>query len=266
MESVGKLKAECPAKSLFTAPPANTVKSRSRTANCPDLCENVECFTENKESKTCEWCKGEGQKLDAMGVCVCDGSRNYYKDGQVCKHCSDSDKVVDGNSCVCIESSCINSKKEWDSSSCECGACEQEHVNECMGKGTFNMETCECTVVVIYPESTQINIYNGCFLGRSNILLLPSGYTDANRLLNAFTSEDHNWKFEECFGSNLGDYNTAVSSIQNTSDNVQEVIQKLYDCAKSAVNDNKQAFIDELTNEKRQCDSTNLNINVEIKL
>ncbi len=266
--SIWEARAECPVKSSSTAPPTNTVKSRSRTANCPDLCENVECFTENKESKTCEWCKGEGQKFDAMGVCVCDGSRNYYKDGQECKHCGDSDKKVnvEGNACVCKASSCINSKKEWNSTTCECGACKQEHVNECMGKGRLNTTNCEC-VVEPEPETTEINIYNGCFLGRSNILLLPSGYTDANRLLNAFTSDDHNWKFEECFNSNLGDYNKAVSAIQNTSDNVQEVIQKLYDCANDTVDENKQAFKDELIyNENRECDSTNLNINVEIKL
>ena len=259
--------AECPAKSSFTVPPNNTVKSRIRTATCKNIRDGIECFTNNTETETCDWCKGEGQKLDAMGVCVCDGSRNYYKDGQACVHCGDKVVNVAGNACVCKASSCKeNSKKEWNSTTCECGACKQEHVNECMGKGRLNTTNCEC-VVEPEPETTEINIYNGCFLGRSDILLLPSGYTDANRLLNAFKSDDHNWKFEECFNSNLGDYNKAVSAIQNTSDNVQEVIQKLYDCANDTVDENKQAFKDELIyNEYRECDSTNLNINVEIKL
>ena len=204
-------------------------------------------------------------------VCVfCDGSRNYYKgkgddEKDKCIYCFVKKVNVEGNACVCEESSCINSKKEWDSTNCKCGACK--HVNECMGKGTFNMETCECVVESEpepEPETAEINVYRGCFTQSNSALYMP--------LDEGLLGKTQKWRVG-CFDSEQ-DYVTAANSLHNASGNAEEIVQKLYDCAtkydKISIKRNKDSFIDELFNEARECNRGNLNpndvINAEIKL
>ena len=117
-----------------------------------------------------------------------------------------------------------------------------------------------------------IKIYNGCF-STAGILQLFSGYTRARTLLSQFP-KDQEWKFEECFESNIDAYNKEVGAIVSDppSDSVQDVIQKLYDCAKNivgkkSVDDAKGEFIEQLTdNDTRDCKRSKKppNINVEI--
>ena len=255
----------CSASSSFTAPSS---WGRNRTASCNNLCNDVKCFTSNTETHTCAWCKGEGQKLDEMGVCVCDGSRNYYKgkgddEKDKCIYCFGKKVNVEGNACVCEASSCINDKKEWDSTTCECGECKQEHVNECMGKGRLNTTNCEC-VVEPEPETTEINVYRGCFTQSNSALYMP--------LDEDLLGKTQKWRVG-CFDSEQ-DYVTAANSLHNASGNAEEIVQKLYDCAtkydKISIKINKDSFIDELFNEARECNRGNLNpndvINAEIKL
>jgi len=270
--------AECPADTTsFTQPtPAAEKATRTRTRVCENLPAGLECFTSNTETRTtiCGWCQGEGQKFDD-GVCVCDADSNYYKDAHYDDRCTScGDKVVNakGDGCVCAESSCINSKKTWNSDTCSCGECKQEVADACY-PGSLDAN-CTC-ISVAEPEAETtiaIKIYNGCF-STAGILQLFSGYSSGTTLLKKFPT-DQGWKFEECFESDIDDYNEAVGAIisEPPSDSVQAVIQKLYDCAKNRVdkkniNDAKGKFIEQLTdNDTRDCKRSNKppNINVEI--
>ena len=270
--------AECPSSSSFTAPPADTLKSRQRSRSCDNLCDNVACFTNNTESQTCEWCKGTGQKLDDMGVCVCNANQNYYKARmesgyESCVSCYKKIVNASGTGCVCAASSCTeNNKKEWNSTNCTCGECQQEHVNEC--NGTLNAN-CDCIVAVVpdpTPQATRqlVSIYSNCFFMTNSALYLPVNPDLLGTKLK--------WRYKQCFDANETEYQKAVTALHSPSErpsgDLQTIIQKLYDCAnvydnndKNSVQTNKQDFIDALLlniNHKRNCQHDSPNINVDI--
>ena len=254
--------AECPAKSSFTKPPANTVKSRSRSAECENLKAGLECFTANTESKTCEWCKGKGQKLDddMDDVCLCDAHSNYYRDRETdrCESCGN--KIVNStrNGCECEDSSCIaNGKKEWDSTNCVCGECKHEYVNEC--SGSINKETCACEVITSPPSppsppaTMQVRLYHGCFyMSLTHPLYMPLTPSKMNK---------DKWK-NACLSTADYTYEDAATTLQQATTatvTVTQIIQTLYNCAKDSASDrtsvqkNKLAFVNELIDNNKQC-------------
>ena len=252
----------CPTRASFTAPPQNTEKTRTRQRTCDSasLCENVECFTNNIESKTCEWCKGKGQKkLDDMGVCICDANSNYYRanrEADTCVSCGNKIVNITRNGCECADSSCIaNSKKEWDSTNCVCGECKQEHVDACGGEYSINKETCACKVITSPPppSTMQVRLYYGCFYMRpSHPLYVP---VKASKVIK------DKWK-NTCLSTAGYTYKNAATTLQGATTatvTVTQIIQTLYDCAKDSGSDrksvriHKEAFITELRNADKEC-------------
>ena len=226
-------------------------RKRTRTCNNADL----GCITTNSEKRitVCEWCQGEKQKLDGMGVCVCaDGYYKYtYLDTVSCLECT-SPKVVnaDGDKCVC----------------------KQDLVDDCTD-GKFNHNTCVCarTTTPATPQETKIpvNIYNSCFINNEQYpyFFLPHNPNDLGNV--------HEWR-KECFDSDADDYTYGdVINVIHTNYSSDEkvttaIIQKLYDCAKKegggqkAMN-SKNKFKKQLTNnENRDCNFDTPNINVWI--
>ncbi len=272
---------DCPAKSAFTAPSEDTVKSRARQRSCAvpgEFCEDVTCFTDNTESQTCEWCKGEGQKLDGMGVCVCDRERNYFKttngDAHLCMSCGNKIVNAVGDGCVCAEKSSTENedRKEWNSDTCTWG-CKGNLRNECMGKGSFNTDTCECTETQATLPPIHISINHRCFTyDTGSILHLPSGY-DNGKGLKKVLPDNQKWKFTQCFDGDIDEYNKAFKAINSQNEGVQDAIQKFYNCASNTAGDKgnvrraKADFVDQLRfaiNRGRDCQSHSADINVDI--
>ena len=138
-----------------------------------------------------------------------------------------------------------NTKKEWDSDDCQCGACKQEYVDGCGGWDKIDSDTCQCHAISPLPSSRPtltITLYQGCFY-------------DGGALSVPLSSYKGTWQYA-CLGDA---YYDDVEDLHHSRHDYQDTIQKLYNCAQDTTNDRgfatraKQAFIDALKDDNKSC-------------